>query len=177
MANKKQWDSPVLSDQNSKKELERLQNLYVITVVDKAAGNFAFTCKKFYYLRLAKELGLDNPTPGNDTYEYQVSSESDVCQGLVSELTRFKASPDSADRKLAMLYHNPKFHKTPIKFRFIAGNVKVITSELDRLIASILKMCKGHFVNLCKKYESFLKVRYCFDIEKSSDLKVNLVTF
>ena len=79
--------------------------------------------------------------------------------------------------RLALLYHNPKFHKTPIKFRFIAGNVQVVTSELDRLIASILKMLKGHFINLCKKYESFSKVRYCFDIEKSSDLKANLDTF
>ena len=157
LANKKQWDFPILSTQASKKELERLQKLYVITVVDKAAGNFAFTCKKFYYLRLAQELGLDNPTPGNDTYEYQGSSESDVCQRLVSELSRFKANPDNSNMRLALLYHNPKFHKTPIKFRFIAGNVQVVTSELDRLIASILKMCKGHFINLCKKYESFFK--------------------
>ena len=177
LANIRQWDFPVLTRQDCRKELERLQKLYVITVVDKAAGNFAFTCKKFYYLRLAKELGLDNPTPGNVTYEYQASSESDVCKGLISELTRFKTKPDNLNMRLAMLYHNPKFHKNPIKFRFIAGNVKVVTSELDRLIASILKMCKGHFVNLCKKYESFSKVRYCFDIEKSSDLKANLDTF
>ena len=104
--------------------------VYVITVVDKAAGNFAFTCKKFYYLRLAQELGLDNPTPGNDTYEYQGSSESDVCQRLVSELSRFKANPDNSNMRLALLYHNPKFHKTPIKFRFITVTTKKMIMPL-----------------------------------------------
>ena len=46
----KQWDRPILGDRASKNELDRLKSLYVITVVDKAAGNFAFTCKKFYSL-------------------------------------------------------------------------------------------------------------------------------
>ena len=95
----------------------------------------------------------------------------------LSILKEFRATPEMTERKLAMLYHNPKFHKNPIKFRFIAGNVKVVTSKLDEIVAKILKMCKGHFANLCRKYESFSGVRYCFDIEKSSDLKNNLDKF
>ena len=54
------WNTPVLGDRQCREELDRLQSKFVITVVDKAAGNFAFTCKKFYLLRLAQELGLNN---------------------------------------------------------------------------------------------------------------------
>ena len=177
LAKSKKWDRPVLGNRDSKKELDRLKDLYVITVVDKAAGNFAFTCKKFYLLRLARELGINNENPGNDTYEFQDRSEGDICTGLTDRLAIYGAKPDQKEEKLAMLYHNPKFHKNPVKFRFIAGNVKVVTSKLDEIVAKILKMCKGHFSSLCKKYESFSGIRYCFDIEKSSDLKKGLDRF
>ena len=76
-----------------------------------------------------------------------------------------------------MLYHNPKFHKNPVKFRFIAGNVKVVTSRLDEIVAKVLKMCKGHFENLCEKYRGFSGIRYSFDIEKSADLKLSLDSY
>ena len=168
---------PVLSDRRCKQELESLQSKYVITVVDKAAGNYAFTCKKFYFLKLAQELGMQNTQAGNETYEQQNRTEQEICDSLVSSLDGFNALPKNTDRKLALLYHNPKFHKNPVKFRFIAGNVKVITSELDEIVAKILKMCKGHFSRLCGKYEEFSKIRYCFDIEKSADLKAGLDRF
>ena len=177
LARTRKWDRPVLSNKDSKRELDRLRELYVITVVDKAAGNFAFTCKKFYLLRLARELGINNDIPGNETYEFQDRSESEICDTLLGDLAGFRATPDIAEHKLAMIYHNPKFHKNPVKFRFIAGNVKVVTSKLDDIVARILKMVKGHFVNLCKKYEGHSRIRYCFDIEKSSELKDGLDRF
>ena len=68
------YKQPALANTDCKSELTRLQDSYVITVVDKAAGNFAFTCKKFYFMKLAQELGLDNPNPGNETYTYSGTS-------------------------------------------------------------------------------------------------------
>ena len=169
------WDKPVLSNRCSKVELDRLKDAYVITVVDKAAGNFAFICRKFYLLRLANELGMQNERPGNGTYEYQNSSEGEICDSLTEGLANYGASTNN--KRLALLYHNPKFHKNPVKFRFIAGNFAVVTSQLDEIVAKILKMFKEHFRNLCKKYESFSGIRYCFDIDKSADLKVSLEKF
>ena len=64
----RKFPSPTLSNVVCRKELKALQERYVITVVDKASGNYAFTCRKFYFLKLAEELGLNNATPGNDTY-------------------------------------------------------------------------------------------------------------
>ena len=171
------WNAPVLSDKDCKNKLDRLQSKFVITVVDKAAGNFAFTCRKFYFLKLCQELGMNNAQPGNDTYLFVNRSEQEVCDELAIKLDRYHAAPKEPEKKIAMLYHNPKFHKNPVKFRYIAGNVKVVTSDLDEIVAKSLKMCKGHFMNLCKKYEGLSGIRYSFDIEKSADLKAGLDRF
>ena len=66
LADRGKYEKPFLSDRNSKRELDELKEEFVITVVDKAAGNFLFTCRKFYFLKLAEELGLDNDIPGNE---------------------------------------------------------------------------------------------------------------
>ena len=78
----KTYKGPVLSKIECKRELDRLQERYVITVVDKAAGNFAFTCRKFYYLKLAMELGLNNEIPGNDTYQFVQDDEAQVIASI-----------------------------------------------------------------------------------------------
>lgn len=38
-------------------------------------------------------------------------------------------------------------------------------------MAKILKMCKGHFRNLCGKYRKYTGTRYCFDVETSGEVK------
>ena len=81
--------------------------------MDKAAGNLAFICKKFYLIRLAQELGIENQLPGNDTYEYVNSSESDICDRILAETQGYNAAPGALERKLPLIYHNPKFHKNP----------------------------------------------------------------
>ena len=55
--------------------------------------------------------------------------------------------------------------------RYIAGNVSTITSQLDEIVAKILKMCKSHFRNLCRVYENYSGIRYCFDVETSMEVK------
>ena len=165
------FKTPTLSKIECKNELRRLQEKYVITVVDKASGNYAFTCKKFYFLKLAEELGLNNATPGNDTYWFCHEDEHAICDRIKTDLLRFRITPQDNQQKLALLYQTPKFHKNPPKMRYIAGNVNTITSQLDERIAKILKMCKSHFRNLCKVYESFSGIRHCFDVETSTEVK------
>ena len=161
----------VLSRIECKRELDRLQDRYVISVVDKAAGNFAFTCKKFYFMKLAAELGLNNENPGNETYEFSQENEDQVVDRARSDLLRFKIEPEEKESKLALLYQNPKFHKNPPKMRYIAGNVGTVTAKLDRIVALTLKMCKGHFQNLCNKNMEFSGIRYCFDVQTSTEVK------
>ena len=139
--------------------------------MDKAAGNFAFTCKKLYYLKLAAELGLDNPSPGNDTYCYVQDSEDNIIDRTRSDLLRFRLVPDIKESKLALLYQTPKFHKNPPKMRYIAGNISTVTAKLDKIVASVLKMCKLHFKNLCGKNMGYSGIRYYFDVQTSVEVK------
>ena len=162
---------PVLSKIECKTELARLQDKYVITVVDKAAGNFAFTCKKFYFLKLAVELGLDNDIPGNETYQFVQDSETQVIDRIKSDLLGFSLVPEVKESRLALLYHIPKFHKNPPKMRYIAGNINTVMAKLDRIVARVMEMCKGHFSNLCRKNHEYSGVRYCFDVQTSTEVK------
>ena len=107
----------------------------------------------------------------NDTYTYIAESEVDVCHKIKQDLLKFKITPDSKDEKLAILYQTPKFHKNPPKMPYNAENVGTVLSELDSKVAKILKMCKGHFKNLCGKYKEYTGIRYCFDVETSMEVK------
>ena len=170
-AKNKIYNAPTLSKKACQEELKKLQSKFVITVVDKASGNYAFTCKKLYFLKLAEELGLNNEIAGNDTYRFCPGDEETICDKLRTDLLRFRISPPNHQHKLAILYQTPKFHKNPPKMRYIAGNVSTITSQLDEKVAKILKMCKSHFRNLCKVYENYSGIRYCFDVETSMEVK------
>ena len=55
--------------------------------------------------------------------------------------------------------------------RYIAGNVKTATSQLDKTVALILKMCKSHFINLCRKNEVLSGNKYVFDVQTSMEVK------
>jgi len=167
----KKYPNPVLSINKNKKELDRLRDIYIITVVDKAANNFAFTCKKFYLLKLAVELGLNNPEPGNETYHLTNESESDICKRLTIELTKYDLKPDDKEMKLAILYQTPKFHKNPPKMRYIAGNTATILTTLDKTIAKVLKMLKSHFERYCVRIEEFTGIKHYIDIDTSDKAK------
>ena len=170
-ANTNRYRQPILSNLDSKKELDRLKKDFVITVVDKAAGNFAFICKKLYFLKLAEELGLNNPVPGNDTYCFAPGSEADLVRNLKTGLASFNIIPNDKENKLALLYQTPKFHKNPPKMRYIAGNISTVTTKLDTMVALILKMCKSHFRNLCNKNKEFSGRRCYFDVSTSMEVK------
>jgi hypothetical protein len=115
LAKVRKYDRPVLSDRACKRELGQLQEDFVITVVDKAANNFAFICKKLYFLKLAEELGLERDNPGNDTYTFINETEGDICREICSYLVKYKITPKIEEAKLAVLYQTPKFHKDPPK--------------------------------------------------------------
>ena len=55
--------------------------------------------------------------------------------------------------------------------RYIAGNVKTVTSRLDGVVALVLKMCKAHFTNLCRKNEEYSGRKFVFDVQTSMEVK------
>ena len=90
---------------------------------------------------------------------------------IKSDLINFNLEPEVKESRLALLYHIPKFHKNPPKMRYIAGNINTVMTKLDRIVARAIKMCKEHFRNLCRKNFEYSGVRYCFDVQTSTEVK------
>ena len=75
-----------LSNEEVKSCLSELQSKYVITPIDKANGNIAFICKRYYALTIVKELGLDSDT-GSPTYSKEsVKTPGDIVDQQVNDL-------------------------------------------------------------------------------------------
>ena len=111
---------PVLWDAESIAYLNELQQNYFIVPVDKAAQNIVIICKKFYIERLIKELEI-NSSSGNDTYIKMDSTREAIITRHLNELKdKYNISFDDGTLKLTFIYWIPKFHKSPIKFRFIS---------------------------------------------------------
>ena len=83
--------------------------------VDKAGNNIAFICKKFYIERIEKELE-NTPTYGKVTIE----DEDEVIKKHVEFCKQFKIEVNEKNKNLPNIYMMPKFHKSPISFRFIS---------------------------------------------------------
>ena len=66
-------NTPVLEQQLVKEDLNKIHEQYVLTPIDKAGGNIAIICKRFYAKILIKELGINNSA--ENTYEQVTSRE------------------------------------------------------------------------------------------------------
>ncbi|MCP4651721.1 MAG: hypothetical protein GY853_16790, partial [PVC group bacterium] len=138
----------------SKCELANLTKLYVTACADKAAGNFVFVCKKYYFLVLSTELGISITNgkleaEGNATYKTSSESLHNILGRHKFIARKLSLSIADQDMVLPMLFAIPKMHKNPIKFRFIAGAKHSSTKSLSLKIAKILSFCKCHFENYC----------------------------
>ena len=131
--------TPSLKQKQVKEALDDIHNQYVITPVDKASGNVAIICKRFYAQVLVEELGLKNKS--DNTYEQITSQEqADIIkkhQTALSDLFNLQIGEDMI--KLPKMYWIPKIHKTPIKSRFIVASVKCTTKPLAKAVTTVLK--------------------------------------
>ena len=148
--------------------LEDLQNKFVVCVVDKASNNFAIVCRKFYFLNQGKELGLDSGRFGNSTYARIGETEELLCSKLKDEMSRlFEISIPDQNLKLPVLHWIPKFHKDPLKFRFIAGSKNKILTPLEMEVQKVLNLLECHFRNYCEVIRQHSGYKYYFAINNS----------
>ena len=128
----------VFQNPSSKKCIAELHDKFVIAPIDKATGNVAFICQRFYATVLVNELGLADQSSG--TY---VKCENDldrIVSKQASDLNKvFSLDVDESDRCLPHIYWLPKMHKTPIKFRFIIAAPKCSVKPLSKAVAAIFK--------------------------------------
>ena len=130
-----------LSNEEVKSCLSDLQSKYVITPIDKANGNIAFICKRYYALTIVKELGLNSDT-GSPTYcKESVKSSAEIIDQQVNDLKNlFNLDVDAEQRELPHIYWLPKLHKSPPKPRFIIAAPNNAVKPLSKAVTSILKL-------------------------------------
>ena len=141
----------VLRSNECLQSLEELQNQFVIVPIDKASGNIAFVCKRFYAQVLVKELGLDG-LAGSATYEKVTGSTMDkIVERDVAKLSKkFGLNVPEESKRLPHIYWLPKLHKNPIKFRFIIAAPNCSVKPLSQAITKIFKL----FYRQIEKYNA-----------------------
>ena len=111
-------------------KVKEIQNKYVIMPVDKAGSNFAFVCKRFYAEVLIAEID------SNNTFELTNFNHADVNTNFNNILKKYKVIPSC--NNIPFMYATPKFHKNPVKFRFITSAVKCVSKELSIILNLLL---------------------------------------
>jgi hypothetical protein len=129
-----------------------------------------------------QELGLDNGT-GNVTYEKMDRNMSEIIEEIKSRMIQ-EFNVTSVFGDLPLIYWTVKFHKSPVKFRPIAGSKNKVLSPLEGIAGCFLKRLTSHFKNYSKKAEKYSGFKHYFTIKNSfetinilSSLKGNASTF
>ncbi len=154
------------------RQLRSLQSKYVIAPADKASGNYIFICKSYYISVICKELGItfnnDHVTvAGNDVYRPSNLDSDAILNRHISLTNAFSLQIDDENRVLPNLFAIPKLHKSPYKFRFIAGARRSTMKPLSMQLHYILRFLKNFLRNYCAKMQRLTGRRYFWSIDNS----------
>ena len=108
-----------------KNKIKEIQEKFIIVPVDKAGSNFGFVCKKYYAQILSSEVNA------SDTFEPFDISSTDLKDLFIKFMKRFNLTPSS---KVPFMYCIPKFHKNPVKFRFITSSCNSINKDISIIL-------------------------------------------
>ena len=128
---------PILKDPVVLKCLDELHSKYVFVPIDKAANNIAIVCKKFYILRLLKELGISD-TPSN-TYRISSSTSENIINLNVMLCKSYDLEVSDKHKTLPIMYWTPKMHYNPSKARFIVASSCCSTKPLSKTVSVIFR--------------------------------------
>ena len=134
-----------MKDENVVQYLQDLHNRYVIVPIDKAANNISIICKRFYVLRLLKEVGAIGDV--DPTYEISNTNPVDLINEDVMLCERFGLKIEEGQKTLPIMYWTPKMHYTPSRARFIVSSAKCSTKPISRLVSNAFKLIFNQIQN------------------------------
>ena len=150
--------------------LNKLHKSFVLAPVDKASNNISITCKKFYIKTILTEVGL---WPSSQTSTYKIFEECSK-QDILDKQFNFNSSNNIRDNvktdDLPYIYAIPKFHKNPVKFRYIISSSKCQTKPLAQTITKGLKLCQTQHESWCRVLRSYTGINYFFIIDKNQPI-------
>ena len=115
---------------------------FVVVPIDKATGNIALVCKRFYAFVITRKLGLNNNS-STDTYNnaYGLFANYPIDKNI--RHLKIKLGIDNIsieNHRLPNMYWKHKMYKNPIKGRFITASPKSSIKPLARTITSIFRL-------------------------------------
>ena len=148
--------------------LEDLKDKFVLSSVDKASNNISITCKKFYLENIKSEL--------ENTNSYVICNEQEV--DLVRKHRKFCAKFDIpvTDDCVPFLHMLPKFHKTPVDFRYIAAGTKSSLKPLSQILSGVFKLLKRTVKTLANYQFKFEDTSGFWIVDNKSSTLENLST-
>ena len=152
----RKWKSKVLDD-------------LICTPVDKAGNNFAFICKKMYVEMIKKEMNTVGPT-AEKTYSSVNITQADLVRKHDRINRVFDLTMDTVNEEIPVLFGIPKFHKNPVKMRYIAGASKSTMKPLAITAHNMLRMMKSHFIQYCKVIETRTREKRYISIQSSNQV-------
>ena len=141
-----------------------MQNKYVIVPVDKASKNIAFVCKSCYIKIILQELGIVG-NEGRNTYTHVNIDKNLVIEQHKEFLITNKLISNYS--QLPYTHWIPKFHKSPIKFRFIVVSAKSTTKILSKKLCTGFKLVERQHRSMCNKIEEFTGINRMWIIHNS----------
>lgn len=153
-----------------KTHISAIQHKFIISPVDKASNNYSFCCKKLY-LQL-----LDNELKTSSTYKKIDIGYSAVAKKILALNKLVNIKNNSISLPYITLY--PKFHKTPVGFRFITCGVNtymnlpglILSKALNSILNLVTNDNSSWIINNNKPVTDFIKNNTISHIE-SFDFK------
>ena len=160
----------VLGDPLVKNDLEELHQNFVVAPIDKATGNIAFICKRFYASVIVEELGLRDAS-SSSTYKNitNKTSREVIDKHLKFLADKFNMKDSTSDNsRLPNIYWLPKMHKDPIKFRFIIAAPECSIKPLSKTLVAIFKLFQWQIESYNLKCKFFSGVNTFWIIQNNS---------
>ena len=143
-----------------KKCLKDLHSKYIITpIIDKAANNVAFICKRFYAMNLAKELGITTSNPEQTYFRTNKTRDQIIKKHIKEAKKTFQIDISEPMNVLPIMYWTPKMHKTPSKARYIVAAAKCTNKALAKDITSVLKLFYRQIENYNAKMHKMSNIK------------------
>ena len=149
--------SDSLNSPDVKRALDDIHQKFVVVPIDKAVGNIALICKRFYASVIAKEVGLGINNSSNTYREiHNCDEETIISNNLRDLMSKFGIDNISTENHcLPNMYWMPKLHKTPIKARFIIASPKSSVKPLAKVITSAFRLFYRQIENYNTKCRYF----------------------
>ena len=119
-------------DVNLKEAIASLNNNFVVATVDKAGNNFAIICKVFYKKIIMQEF-LEN-----NSYKKLTDKPISIRKRILAFDKKIKITRNSFI--FPYLFVTVKFHKDPIKFRFVTCGTTSYNHKAGKLLFNLLNI-------------------------------------